>query len=679
MRWIYLYFCIFYSFIASSATAVEDDIFCGKPDKVCRQKGTFLPLRALPRPFSNLYNTPNNSDIYISNIKAFYPLYVFDRKNVDYSNSANPTGWYKVGASVNDPLAWMQAKDIMEWKQALVVSYIHPGIGKNRRNPVLMYENLDDLKNLIESSNLTTQAKKAYQGLEKTPIEVPNGVISMEPRRFVDIETKKGFYILPVLKYEQLDIFDDATRYLQIAAAIPRERTEASDGDTLQNQEYAKQAIESETISGTQAQNLGVDIKFVIDATASMSPYLKATKEAIKKLATQVVAKIDTRVNFGLIAYTDNTRDFTPRLVDADGFVRMISTIKSTYAHDYQEEVFAGVKQGIESHWNENTIKVMVIVGDASSHEKGHPKNLTNMNARELKQLATANKISIMAVHLKAKRAKADHPIAKQQFTTLAGIKSNQLNESNYIPLDANNIDAFEGAIKTLSEQLSKIVANVRSAKAGDKIDAIEASAEPILVDRTIKTVSKAKKVAASFAKNIAATALVEYLGSAAKAPRDVTVWILDRDMIDPTKRSLEVRLLIKKSQLNDLITALEQILMAIKRSELTSMQFFDALQGVVTSAGKGEKISVKKAKKLKYAGLLPSWIASLPYKSQILEMDNDNFEALSPAERGALEDTIDAKLQLYREINESDLWISLDDRHRSDEHVYPLSLDLLP
>ena len=672
MRWIYLPFLTI-SIISSSAIAVEDDIFCGKPNEVCRQKGTFLPLRALPRPFSNLYNSPNNTNILFSNVKAFYPLYVFDRKNVDYSNPANPTGWYKVGASVNDPLAWMQAKDIMEWKQALVVSYTHPGTGENRRNPVLMYENIDDLKKLMESSNLAAQAKNAYQGLEKTPIEVPQGVISMETKRFVDIETKKGFYILPVLKYKQLDIFDDATRYLQIAAAIPRERAETA--DTLKNQEYVTQATESETIVGTQAQSLGVDIKFVMDITGSMSPYLKATKEAIKKLATQVVAKIDTSVNFGLIGYNDNTTNFIPKLSDADYFVKIISTIEASGGGDYQEEVFAGVKQAIESHWNENTIKVIVIIGDASSHKKGHPKNLTNMNAEELNQLASANKIAVMAVHLKAKGAKKDHPIAKQQFTALA--KANQLD--NYIPLDANNVEAFEATIKSLSEQLSLVVADVRSAKAEDKIDAIEATVEPILVDETITTVDKAEKVAAGFAKNIAATALVEYLGSAAKPPRDVTVWVLDRDMIDPTKRSLDVRLLIKKSQLNDLITALEQILMAIKRSELTAMQFFDALQGVVTSAGKGEKISFKKAKKLKAAGLLPSWIASLPYKSEILEMDNDSFEALSPDERGALEDSIDAKLQLYREINESDLWISLDDRHRSDEHVYPLSLDLLP
>jgi hypothetical protein len=54
---------------------------------------------------------------------------------------------------------------------------------------------------------------------------------------------------------------------------------------------------------------------------------LKLPLEHKHRVATQVVAKIDTRVNFGLIAYTD----------------------------DYQEEVFAGVKQEIESDWNKNT------------------------------------------------------------------------------------------------------------------------------------------------------------------------------------------------------------------------------------------------------------------------------------------------------------------------------------
>jgi serine/threonine-protein kinase PpkA len=664
-------------FSSGPTHAQEDNINCGSPDKVCRQAETFLPLRALPRPFSNIYDGPNTDKVAFSNVKAFFPVYVFDRKDVDYSDPANPKGWYKIGPSVKDPMGWMAAKDIMEWKQALVVSYTHPGSGEERRQPVLMYENLGDLKTLVESDERLEEAQAAYEGMAKTPMRVPDGVVSMEPKRFVDIENKEGFYILPVLDYEELDIFDDETRYLQIAAAIPRDRSDTAGADLLQNQDYVEQATQGETTAGTEAENLGVDIKFVMDITGSMGPYIQATKDAIRQVATQVVSKIDTRVHFGLIGYMDNTKDFTPELVDGDGFIKVISSIMARGGADYQEEVFAGVKQGIESAWSENSIKVMIVVGDASSHPKGHPKNLTNMNADQLNELASNHKIAVMALHIKVPRARRDHAIAKEQFSTLAR-SSDSPEKSYYFPIDADNINAFGQVIKTLSETLSKTIADVRTAKSGEKIDVIESTAEVSDLD-TIDSSSEAAAAAEAFAKNLAATALVEYLGSAAKPPRDITAWVLDRDFTDPDKRALDVRLLLKKSELNDLITALEQVLMAIKRSELTSMQFFDALQGVVTSAGKGEEISFKDAKKLKEAGLLPAWISSLPYKSAILELDDEMFESLSPDERGALEEDIDAKLQYYREINESDLWVSLNDRDRSDAHVYPINLEMLP
>jgi serine/threonine-protein kinase PpkA len=354
----------------------------------------------------------------------------------------------------------------------------------------------------------------------------------------------------------------------------------------------------------------------------------------------------------------------------------VISTITAKGGKDYQEEVFAGVKQGIESAWSENSLRMMIIIGDASSHPFGHPKNLIKMDASQLRELADANNISVIALHLKVKGAERDHPTAKAQFSALARDSSEK---SYYMPVNADNVDAFATAIRTLSETLSRVIAEVRTAKGDDTIEVLETTPELMDLDETIDSSEKAKEVAAAFGKNLAATALVEYLGRAAKPPRDLTVWVLDRDLIDPAQRALDVRLLIKKSDLNDLITALEQVLMAMKRTKLTAMQFFDALQAVVTTTGKGEEISFRKAKNLKASGLLPSWIASLPYKSAILEMDDEMFEALSPDERGALEDDVDAKLQLYREITESDLWVSLDDRARRDDHVYPISLEALP
>ena len=67
---------------------------------------------------------------------------------------------------------------------------------------------------------------------------------------------------------------------MQIAAAIPRDQFDDGGADLLQNQYYAQQATQRETTQGTQAQALGVDIKFVIDITGSMGSYIKATKDA---------------------------------------------------------------------------------------------------------------------------------------------------------------------------------------------------------------------------------------------------------------------------------------------------------------------------------------------------------------------------------------------------------------
>jgi len=95
------------------------------PDReVCRNTGTLLPLRVLPRPFSTIYSEKDvNSEVFSSNVTAFRPLFVFDRVDVDHSDPSEVKGWYRVGASEKIPIGWIQAKDALEWKQALLVSY----------------------------------------------------------------------------------------------------------------------------------------------------------------------------------------------------------------------------------------------------------------------------------------------------------------------------------------------------------------------------------------------------------------------------------------------------------------------------------------------------------------------------------------------------------------------------
>jgi serine/threonine-protein kinase PpkA len=660
-----------------------DNIICKDKD-VCRQNSTGLPLRALPRAMSALYSGPNTaSQILSSNVKAFWPLYVFARKDLDLSSPTNPKGWYQVGTMIDDPVGWMQAKDILEWKQSLLVSYTHPGIGDERRNSVLMFDTKAALQTVAEADERETQVQTMLTGLNRQPIEVPNHVISREPSRFVNIDEK--FYLLPVIDFEQTDIFDDETRYLQIAAAIPRSRADEANPDTLNNRKFAEQAAQTETVTDTQAKTLGLDIKFVMDMTGSMGPFIKRTKDAIAKVATMIAKEnLDVQVRFGLIGYRDDlvtipglkfvTNNFTPTLVTVDEFDKVIAKASpaTDTSGDYQEEPFAGINLALNSDWNDNTLKFVILVGDASSHPVSHQQNTTGLDAVQLRELANGQKINIISIHLKASRFKADHALAERQFTTLAENKGSQ--SPAYLAVAAHKHEEFELAVKNVATALSKVVAKVRQGN----IEIVKKTHDTTTIVETQEVGTQAEKIAEATAAN----ALVDYLGNVANPPRDITAWVMDRDLVDPTIRALQVRVLLKKRELNDLIQALEKVLKAVKRSQLTSMQFFDALQGVVTQTTKGgdNKITMESATRLADSGLMPAWINSLPYKSAILEMSNELFEALSAEERANLEYEIEAKLQLYREINEnSDLWVKLDERDASIDHVYPLSLTALP
>lgn len=654
------------------------DVQCRGGNKVCRIVETSLSLRALPRPFSKLYAEPSTSSkIISSNFKAFWPVYVFERKDVDFSEPAHPKGWYKIGTMVNDPWAWMQAKDILEWKQALVVSYTHHGTGDEERQSVLMFKTKDDLSKLAEAADREEQAKAIYAGFSKRPFQVPDEVISREPERFVSIEEK--FYMLPVIDFEILEegeLFVDDTRYLQIAAAIPNSRADEANPDT--GESFMEQATQMETTRGTDVSTLGFDIKFVMDMTGSMGPHIERTKDAIAKVAEIVSQKnLDAQIRYGLVGYRDDikripaleftVKNFTKdRLVDEKEFQQVIATASPARVGslDYPEEVFAGINEALASVWNENSLKFIILVGDASSHEVGHPQNTSGLNANEVRQLADAYKVSIFSIHLKALDGTGDHALAQTQFTQLATNPGS--NTPAYIDVAAHNHDDFERVVKDLAEKLSVVLSQVRKGN--------------IQVVKNAPNTTTQTQDVGKIAEAVAANALVEYLGKEATPPRDITAWVIDRDLLDPDIRALDVRVLLKKSDLSDLIQSLEMVQMSVKRAILTQMEFFTALQGVVATASQGQNITIEGAQRVADVGLLPSWIESLPYKSEILDMSDERFISMSADEHQRLEKSIDSKMEFYRKINENtDLWVALDERDASDNHVYPLPLEVLP
>ena len=652
--------------------------------KVCIETSTQLPMRVLPRPFSHLYKDPEykKENIVKSNMPAFHPLYMFAQKDINLSDPVKPEGWYQVGQNKTQPEGWMRAADVFEWRQALLLSYTHPGDAGEGRNPALMFSQLSDLKAVVESDDMSEEAAALYTELNQG--NPAGGVISMEPKRFVDIN--RSFYLLPILQAEKFDIDGDDARYLQLAAAVPGARG----ADTLSGDEYAAQALADPTAGAESLlKEIQVDVVFVIDTTRSMQPYIDMTRDAMVNMAKRISDNLSERVRFGLVGYRDSidivpkleyvSKNFTPEFVDAVTLTQLLTDTKASIvgSHDYKEEVFAGIESAINSPWRENSMRFIILLGDASSHPRGHVQNTTGKGADDLLLKIEDYHIHLSALHLQDPRAAKDFSEAETQFRVLSEVRGSA-GDSAYSAIDISDKQAFAAAVDMITNVIS---GQINGAMNSGNTDITKASADNNMLSAdTTADIDTYSEDSAGGAFNKAwKAAMIEYLGQGARPPKDITAWVIDRDLIDPSLRTLDVRLLINRAQLSSLVQALDRVIQGLLTAEVTQQQFFDALQGVAGQAMKRPE-DLGQAQRMVDTGLLPAFIASLPYTSDILNLSEEQYASMSPEQRSELQWKLMSKLKQYRQINEEvNAWQKLNISDTESDMVYPMNIDYLP
>ena len=687
---------VFYVGASSGGSALAQggsangEIVC-QPPQVCRIAATKLPLMALPRPFSNLYKSQSASpdQIMRENVNAFFPLYVFARPAGTASQTgAEPEGWYQVGTSVRSPVGWMQAKDVFEWKQALVVAYKHPG-GRNkedRRSPVLMFRDQGSLDAIVSAPNRSDQAQALYQRIGRK--ETPGELVAMEPESFVDISEK--MYLLPILDFKPIDNFDEPALNLLLAAAVPGARARPGESSLAGRPSGLLTAGPLEELAA-----ITVDIVFVIDMTASMGPNIDQTRRAVSDVARVLTrdAKIGERVRFGLVGYRDNvqmmpgleftTRNFTPELVNDTTFVEIVGRTSEARvsSNDYPEEVFAGVRQGTASAWRPNSLRFMIIVGDASGHPPGHLQNTTgDLDIPQLRELAHQEKITVFAIHLRDPQGAPDWPVAEAQFRALA--INTGVEESLYFAVEQpRNPENYDKVVKEIAGRLLTLIDPAQRPLLGSLARGTAGNRQVPIAGAPASGGSQTDSDMGQRVTQAITASLITYLGKGGDPPRDVVGWAFDHDLVDVRKLALEVRALLSKQDVNNLIVALEKLLEAMQTSRFTEQGLFDSLQGIVATALKDRKdLNFDSAKDLSQTNLLPSWIASLPYKSAVLALNSEKFQAMTADEKAKLEQMVKSNLQYYRDTsNNAGLWIKLDDRDADVERVYPMPLYALP
>jgi serine/threonine-protein kinase PpkA len=236
---------------------------------------------------------------------------------------------------------------------------------------------------------------------------------------------------------------------------------------------------------------------------------------------------------------------------------------------------------------------------------------------------------------------------------------------SLYFPVTDGSVESFGRQVNALVRSL---VQQLESTHAGRLVE-VPTGPEVTELERKTALVGRAMQLA--------------YLGRerGSKAPRLINAWVADRDFVNQSHKSLEVRVLITKNQLSDLQETLQAIFAAGERTFMSAKDFFAQLRSAAaTLAREPDRVNQIQVKRLADVGLVGEWLGDLPYKSQVMHITESRWLKRSYAEQQEVLDAIDEKIELYRQIHDdTDRWILLQENGKTGAAVTTIPLDLLP
>lgn len=669
-----------------------------------------LPLRVLTRPHATLYAKPDETTVVQGNLPTFQSYFVYDRPVGEAW--ATQTGWYEVGTDdKGSVVGWIKGEDVFEWKQTMCLAYTHP----EGRKPVLMFDDQEVLESLTQADPKarTDQAESYYSAIDAaakgTPLPEDFPIISIEPKMAVDITSQ--FYLLPILEHKTVTVDGRESRLLRIAAVSNNGEKSGEKSDIRTNKDFLSAATVNPESQAKKLEELKIDLVWVIDTTRSMEPYIKAAHGVMEKVSREVAANpvLNGKIAFGAWGYRDSefipnigydTKNYTPELQPIETFLESMKTITetSTDSVDVEENMFTGVANAIEkTAWRADAMRIIILVGDAPAHGAGHKWNSSGQDENTLRALASDKKVTVFSLHIMPPATKKYNKIAERQFKALA-VNPGQ-DKPMYGKVLGKNMEQFNKNAETIAEA----VIGFGSAAAKGNADALvspsaeitQPDAKPAAdtLNRTDTPASPSAEIAQPDAKPAAGTlnrsdvdrtiraAAVTWLGSqvAAQAPRDIEAWVIDKDLINTDSPSLEVRLLLNKRQLDSLATLLREILKAGLENQLSGDDFFTSLQSASAVVSRNPDM-LANVNSLAESGLIPDFLAGLPYHSQLMDISNELWASWGPDEQNAFLAKLQAKCNAYATIHDSpELWIALNPGDDPAEHVTPVQLDLMP
>ena len=619
-----------------------------------------LPQRVLTTPTCKLMLKPGDQTGAAQ--EAFTRYYVYERKQVA------GVDWLEVGPSskrTRDHMGWLNAKCAVDWNMQMSLAFTNPA----GRDLSLLFKDKQTIEKILDSSE-PEKLLRPIQDVLKQNNGVDPRVLAVEPELYVDF--KKNFYLLPILDTAKvLSSAGNELRLLQVASIT-------------KNDPAASGAPSANSI---KAFNTGV--VFVLDSTLSMDPYIERTREAVQTIYRRMdQEQLGDKVKFGLVSFRSSIKavpglEYVSKMYvdptkvkDGADFLAKIKDLKATKVSSakFDEDPYAGLHEALTTiNWNEFGARYVVLVTDAGAIDGNDPLSSTGLDARALRENFKDKGVAIYVLHLKSPEGIKNHASAQRQYQTLSF--NHVSNSSLYYPVNAGSVSVFGGGVESLVQSL---VTQIKMASTGEMVpgSALSAALQPPVTNLPLAEAIARDAILIGKAMQLAFRGEKEN----AQAPPFIKAWISDRDLIKQNLPATEVRVLLTKAQLSDLSKQVQEIADAANASLVSPTEMFERLRSVAANMGRDpSRLNTASAQTLGKV-LLDEYLEGLPYKSDVLNLDEEMWKSMSVTAQSQLIMRLNVKLRQYQIYNaDVNAWQSLAKNSDPSENVYPIPLESLP
>ena len=640
---------------------IGEDIYAALQSKPLLIPGKrTLYQKVITHPGTKLYAAAGDSAQVLNKwVKPFTVFYVYQRAAV----GGKP--WLEIGlSSTAGAIGWIKGSKASDWNQALTLVFTE----RTGRQPALFFKNMKLLQEVAASVSPSERA--AQLALQFTEIQAGNisrpakfPVTAVEPPE--EAVSKGRFYLMPI--FQALELFE-GVKFLEVASIDPG------------------------TGQLPQEIELRTGIVFVIDTTISMTPYIERARKAVRNIYDAIErAGLSDKVAFGLVAFRNSTKK-TPGLEyvakvlsdlrdgrEREQFERALAQAQEAEisTHSFNEDAFAGLKTALEDlNWSPYLSRIAFLISDAGAIRNDDPYSSTGMNEAEIADMAAAKGVKIFALHLKtpAGKKRNNHPYAEAQYRALTG-HSDPLIGDLYVPIEADQpitgVRGFGNVVEGVSAQMVELV---RTTGAGERLTL------PVVASAREKDVVKE---AVRKAAILGYAMQLDFLGSrgGVKAPEVVTAWVSDMDLARPDTPTFKVGVLLTKNQLSDLSQRLKVILNQAQRTKRTGAK--DFFQSILAAAAQTSRdptqFSKKPSQNLAELGILAEFLDDLPYRSNIMRLNEEDWYRLSVGEQQAIVNSLKSKIKRYKQVHDDIAnWATFGATEPGDA-VYRVPLSLMP